>query len=102
MPNFREIKDKLTNGVLGEGAKNDNSLAGDDSTVSDIAAPSRTRADMAANHGLGRTTYIVQEGDTFASIASKCGISPTDLAGINNMVNPDVNLYPGRALIIPG
>lgn len=101
MPNFRDITSKLTGGILGESAKNDNALAGEDSTVSDIAAPSRARADMAAHHGLGRTTYIVKEGDTLTSIAAQCGIAPADLAGINNMVNPDVNLYPGRALIIP-
>lgn len=101
MAKLRKIIDKLTDGLHGDAAVNDNALSGDHSSVRDVAAPSQSRADMAANYPLGRTTYIVQEGDTLESIAAANNIGAADLAGINNMVNPNVNLYPGRALIIP-
>jgi LysM repeat protein len=47
-----------------------------------------------------QTIYIVQRGDTLASIARRHGTSITALAQANNLVNPNL-IYPNQRLIIP-
>jgi murein DD-endopeptidase MepM/ murein hydrolase activator NlpD len=44
--------------------------------------------------------YIVQEGDTLWSIASRFNVSVTDIQAINNLTTQDI--YVGTELVIPG
>ncbi len=46
-------------------------------------------------------TYTVQSGDTLGAIASRFGVSVTDLARANGITNPNL-IYPGQRLTIPG
>lgn len=46
------------------------------------------------------TTYIVQKGDTLASIARRYGVSWRVVANLNKLANPNL-IYAGQALIIP-
>ncbi len=50
-------------------------------------------------NGIG--TYIVQPGDTLASIAALYRITPQALARLNGIVNPQ-GVYPGQILAVPG
>ena len=50
-------------------------------------------------NGIG--TYIVQTGDTLASIARLYNITPGALAGLNGIVNA-AQVQPGRVLVVPG
>lgn len=46
-------------------------------------------------------TYVVQPGDTLASIAYRLGVSVHELIFTNNIVNPDL-IFVGQTLILPG
>ncbi|HRA64706.1 MAG TPA: LysM domain-containing protein [Caldilinea sp.] len=46
-------------------------------------------------------TYVVQPGDTLASIAYQLGVSLHELIYANNIVNPDL-IFVGQTLILPG
>lgn len=46
-------------------------------------------------------TYVVQPGDTLASIAYQVGVSMHELIYINNIVNPDL-IFVGQVLTLPG
>lgn len=46
-------------------------------------------------------TYVVQPGDTLASIAYQLGVSMHELIYINNIVNPDF-IFVGQILTLPG
>ncbi len=46
-------------------------------------------------------TYVVQAGDTLASIADRLGVSTSSLATANNLTNPD-SIIIGQVLSIPG
>lgn len=46
-------------------------------------------------------TYVVQPGDTLASIAYQVGVSMHELIRINNIVNPDL-IFVGQVLTLPG
>jgi LysM repeat protein len=46
-------------------------------------------------------TYIVQQGDTIATIASRYGTTEYDLLCYNQLV-PTYLIYPGQSLFIPG
>lgn len=46
-------------------------------------------------------TYVVQPGDTLASIAYQVGASMHELIRINNIVNPDL-IFVGQVLTLPG
>ena len=46
-------------------------------------------------------TYVVQPGDTLASIAYQVGVSMHELIRINNIVNPDL-IFVGQILTLPG
>jgi len=48
----------------------------------------------------GPVTYVVQRGDTLATIAQKFGVSINDLIKANNITNPDTILV-GQTLTIP-
>lgn len=48
----------------------------------------------------GLTTYIITQGDTLTSIARKFGSSPTELANINHIKNPDL-IYAGNKMLVP-
>lgn len=49
----------------------------------------------------GADSYIIQAGDTVTSIALEFGVSPTDLADFNNLVDWD-SIRVGDILYIPG
>lgn len=59
-----------------------------------LAAPGARAAPVAA------CTYVVHEGDTLAAIAARFNTSPSDLAAINGLEDPD-SLQPGATLVIP-
>jgi LysM repeat protein len=46
------------------------------------------------------TTYVVQRGDTLASIAARSGTTVQALAAANNIANPN-RIYAGQVLVIP-
>jgi len=46
-------------------------------------------------------TYVVQPGDTLASIAYQLGVSMHELIYTNNIVNPDL-IFVGQVLALPG
>jgi LysM repeat protein len=46
-------------------------------------------------------TYVVQPGDTLASIAHRYGVSLHHLIAVNNLVNPDL-IFVGQVLRLPG
>lgn len=48
----------------------------------------------------GLITYIITQGDTLTSIARKFGSSPTELANINHIKNPDL-IYAGTKILVP-
>jgi hypothetical protein len=48
----------------------------------------------------GEQTYIVQKGDTLASIGRKFGVSWKKLQEANNLANPNL-ITPGQKIIIP-
>lgn len=45
--------------------------------------------------------YVVQPGDWIAKIARQFGVSPTVLAQVNHLWNPNT-IYVGQVLVIPG
>ncbi len=47
-----------------------------------------------------QTIYVVQPGDTLSSIALRYGLTTTELAQANGVINPDL-IYVGLKLIIP-
>ncbi len=47
-----------------------------------------------------QTVYIVQPGDTLASIALRYGLATNDLAQANALINPEI-IYVGQSLTIP-
>lgn len=86
--------------LIGDATHTDESLLADSSSVHDVGAPSRAR--QAGVERSGRTSYVVQAGDTLDSIADEVGIPVAQLCGMNGIVDPDApNLYAGRALIVP-
>jgi LysM repeat protein len=56
---------------------------------------------LAQSQALDQPVYIVQKGDTLNIIALRFGVSPADLAAVNNISNPD-SLQVGSRLVIPG
>jgi murein DD-endopeptidase MepM/ murein hydrolase activator NlpD len=54
----------------------------------------------AAAQEADQTLYVVQPGDTLASIALRYGLSTAELAKANGLINPDL-IYVGLKLIIP-
>jgi len=55
---------------------------------------------LAAAQESTQTIYVVQPGDTLASIALRYGFSTAELAKANGLINPD-QIYVGLKLIIP-
>jgi LysM repeat protein len=49
----------------------------------------------------GRTTHIVQKGDTVWGIARKYGLTPEEIIAANQLKEP-YRIFPGQELIIPG
>lgn len=49
------------------------------------------------SNGYSTDYYTVQSGDTLSGIASKFGLSTSELASINNISNPNL-IYPGQTL----
>lgn len=47
--------------------------------------------------GAGAEQYVVKEGDALGPIASRMGLSPTKLAALNGIGNPNL-IYPGQVL----
>ena len=63
------------------------------SVPADTGAPAQAPATTA--------TYVVQRGDSLATIARKYGINYLELASMNGIANPDV-LFVGQVLRVPG
>ncbi len=63
------------------------------SVPADTVAPAQAPATTA--------TYVVQRGDSLATIAGKYGINYLELASMNGIANPDV-LFVGQVLRVPG
>jgi LysM repeat protein len=61
------------------------------------AQPAATAAAVVAG---GPRRYVVQPGDSLESIATRAGLSPTTLASVNQLDDPDL-LQPGSQLEIP-
>jgi len=55
---------------------------------------------LAAAQASNQTVYIVQPGDTLANIALRYGLSTTDLAKANGLINPNL-VYVGQPIVIP-
>jgi murein DD-endopeptidase MepM/ murein hydrolase activator NlpD len=55
---------------------------------------------LAAAQEATQTIYVVQPGDTLASIALRYGLTTAELATANGLVNPDL-IYVGLKLIVP-
>lgn len=73
--------------------------------VTQTAAPSATPVVVTptptAVPTIETETYVIQPGDTLTSIAEKFGMTPEDLAGINNI--PDWNvIYAGQTIVLKG
>jgi LysM repeat protein len=79
--------------------------------VETAAAPAAVRTPDAAVNGAqsvataavapgGPRRYVVQPGDSLESIAARAGLSPTTLASVNQLDDPDL-LQPGSELEIP-
>jgi murein DD-endopeptidase MepM/ murein hydrolase activator NlpD len=47
-----------------------------------------------------QTAYVVQPGDTLASIALRYGLATADLAKANGLINPNL-IYVGQPIVIP-
>jgi len=47
-------------------------------------------------------TYVVQRGDWLSKIASKCGVSLSELRAANPWTAYERYIYPGQVLVIPG
>ncbi|NWF69925.1 MAG: LysM peptidoglycan-binding domain-containing protein [Chloroflexi bacterium] len=52
--------------------------------------------------GVETTTYVVQEGDTYASIARQFGVPVLELLQANNVAAATTPPVPGTELVIPG
>ncbi len=55
---------------------------------------------LAAAQKADQTVYIVQPGDTLASIALRYGLATVDLAKANGLINPNL-VYVGQPIVIP-
>ena len=72
----------------------------EDSALIANAGPDGTAADIAQGPVGGEiSTYVVQNGDTFSSIASKNGISVNTVLWANNLTSKSA-LKPGQTLVI--
>jgi LysM repeat protein len=69
-------------------------------TTADIAVTGAQPAATAAVALGGPRRYVVQPGDSLESIAVRSGLSPTTLASVNQLDDPDL-LQPGNQLEIP-
>jgi len=47
------------------------------------------------------TTYVVRPGDSISAIASRCGVSVSDIVSLNSLANPD-RIRVGQKLVLPG
>ena len=47
-------------------------------------------------------TYVVQRGDWLSKIASRCGVSLSELRAANPWTLYERYIYPGQVLVIPG
>jgi murein DD-endopeptidase MepM/ murein hydrolase activator NlpD len=47
--------------------------------------------------GVAADTYVVQEGEALGTIASRVGLSPSKLASLNGIADPNL-IYPGQVL----
>lgn len=66
----------------------------------DTLEPSQTPEPSETPTPTGPVTYIVEEGDSLASIADEFGVSIDQLIAANNLVDPN-NIGVGSQLIIP-
>lgn len=58
-------------------------------------------ADVVPEPAPAEGVYRVRRGDTLASIARRFGISPTDLAAVNRIRDPN-QIHPGQVIELPG
>ncbi len=63
---------------------------------------SSSNADLGQGGGATSTTYVVQEGDTYSSIAEQFGIDVLDLLQANNISSLTGSPEVGTELVIPG
>jgi LysM repeat protein len=70
-----------------------------DTPVPEVPTEPPAPAETPTTQSLG-TTYTVQTGDSFASIAAQFGVSVDALAAANQTVDPTA-LQPGQILVIP-
>jgi LysM repeat protein len=63
--------------------------------------PETLVTDNTQGQGGGETTYTVQEGDSYGSIALQFGVSVPELLQYNNITGPSFNPVPGTTLLIP-
>ena len=70
-----------------------------DTPVPEVPTQPPPPAETPTTQSLG-TTYTVQAGDSFASIAAQFGVSVDALAAANQTVDPTA-LQPGQVLVIP-
>jgi LysM repeat protein len=77
-----------------------------DPTLDDPAAPQITLTEAPAAEAVSappaaaESTYVVQRGEHLSQIARRFGLTWTQLAQANNIVNPD-QIYAGQTLVIP-
>lgn len=69
-------------------------------TVSPTTTPPGTIPRLGSNGGLVSTMWVVQPGDTVASIAARFGLSPRRLASANAIAETDP-LLPGQRIYVP-
>ena len=96
----------LGSAVAGSGSHNPSSGgAATSASASSSAAAAATTASVVSYSGEGGggqgVNYTVQAGDTLHDIASKYGVSTSDLIAANDLTNPDL-IFPGDHVTIPG
>jgi LysM repeat protein len=69
-------------------------------SVTEGAQPAAATVVAATVPGGMPSRYVVQPGDSLESIAARAGLSPTTLASVNQLDDPDL-LQPGHELEIP-
>jgi len=82
---------------LGQQIRIPTTTSAPDEATSDEGAPDEGASGEDAEGG---ETYVVQQGDTLNSIATRYGITTAELQRANDISDPDL-IYPGQVLIIP-
>jgi LysM repeat protein len=73
--------------------------AGQEITIPGVSSPAETDGDTTGDAGATRE-YVVQAGDSIASIGAQFGVSGDEIEELNNITDPN-EIYVGQTLLIP-